>query len=373
ALLELTDQPEPAKGSARYLLETNPRLRRSLRNRYARWTSRRFSAADGLVTDPAGADLLADQRLSARSYSPTALQQFAVCPYKFHLYAILRLRTRETAEPLEQLDPLTRGALFHEVVFELLNTLRQRGLLPFRAERLDALVGLADDTLDRVAARYAEELAPAIHRVYTSEIEALRLDLRGWIRAVIDADDDFTPARFELAFGLPPDDGHDPASRREHVVIDGDRRLRGSIDLVEIDGERGQVRVTDHKTGRPRRGARHLQVGGGEVLQPLLYGLAAEQLLDEKVTTGRLFYSTRRGGFSTLDIALDEDGRDAVDVVLSAVDAGIASGFLPAAPRPDGCRYCDYRLVCGPDEERRVARKRPDERLGPLHDVRRLP
>ncbi|MEM1179957.1 MAG: PD-(D/E)XK nuclease family protein [Acidobacteriota bacterium] len=371
-LLELTDQAEPAKGSARYLLEMNPRLRRSLRNRYARWTSRRFSAADGLVVD-GPSDLLAGHRLDARSYSPTALQQFAVCPYKFHLYAVLRLRPRETAERLEQLDPLTRGALFHEVVFQLFGALRERRLLPFKAERLDTLIELADDTLDAVAGRYAEELAPAIGRVYRSEVEALRLDLRGWIRAVIEEGDDFTPSRFELAFGLPADGGHDPASRREPVVISGDRRLRGSIDLVEIDDGRGLVRVTDFKTGRARRAPRQFRLGGGEVLQPLLYGLAAEQLLEEQVVAGRLFFSTRRGDFKTLDIALDDEGRDAVDVVLDAVDRAVAASFLPAAPRRDGCRYCDYRRICGPAEERRVARKRPDDRLGGLHTVRGLP
>ena len=40
-------------------------------------------------------------------------------------------------------------------------------------------------------------------------------------------------------------------------------------------------------------------------------------------------------------------------------------GFLPAAPREGACRYCDYRIVCGPREERRIARK-PQDRLDEL-------
>ena len=71
---------------------------------------------------------LARHRLDARSYSPTALQNFAACPYRFFLQAIHRLEPREEVEAIEVIDPLTRGALFHEVQFEVLTALRAAGL-----------------------------------------------------------------------------------------------------------------------------------------------------------------------------------------------------------------------------------------------------
>ena len=71
---------------------------------------------DGLVrVTPAVQPMLDSQRLGARPYSLSALQKFATCPYQFLLSAIYRLQPNDEPEPLQRLDPLTRGALFHEV------------------------------------------------------------------------------------------------------------------------------------------------------------------------------------------------------------------------------------------------------------------
>ena len=66
--------------------------------------------------------------------------------------------------------------------------------------------------------------------------------------------------------------------------------MQGSIDLVERHAG-GMVRVVDHKTGRIPE-PRPETVGRGEVLQPTLYALAAEEMLGEPVAVGRLYYST---------------------------------------------------------------------------------
>jgi hypothetical protein len=44
-------------------------------------------------------------------------------------------------------------------------------------------------------------------------------------------------------------------------------------------------------------------------------------------------------------------------LALTIIDRAIELGRLPAAPARDGCRFCDFRPVCGPGEERRVANK----------------
>jgi len=354
----------------RYMLEANPALMRSLRARYLRWR-RKFSWADGVVgPDEATREVLARARLDQRSYSPTALQSYAACPYRFLLYAVLRLRPRDEVAPLERLDPLTRGSLFHEVQYELHGTLRAGDLLPMRAERQQQLFDLADEALDVVAERYRQQLEPAIPRVYDSEIEGLRTDLRGWILTVIGLGEGWRPAYFELSFGLPIEPGHDPASRREPArVLDG-KLLRGSIDLVEVDDGRGTLRVTDHKTGRPL-GKKKVTVGGGETLQPLLYALAAEQTLGKPVASGRLFYCTRRGEYEIVEVPMDEAGRQDVTQVLATIDRAVADGFLPAAPKEGACRFCDYLTICGPFEELRLKRKGP-EALVRLSRLRRM-
>ena len=139
AVLEkLVDKdPETTIGAANYLLNENEHLGRALRARARRWL-RRWTVSDGLVDpEPAALAALARHQISARSYSPTALQNFAACPYRFFLQAIHRLEPREEPEAIETIDPLTRGSLFAEVQYEILSALREIEALPVTPETLD--------------------------------------------------------------------------------------------------------------------------------------------------------------------------------------------------------------------------------------------
>ncbi|MEZ5402560.1 MAG: PD-(D/E)XK nuclease family protein [Bryobacteraceae bacterium] len=346
-----------ARGTASYLVEANAHLARSLRGRWKRW-SHRWSDADGIVDpDETTRQALDSRRLKEAAYSATALQQYAACPYKFLLYAIHRLRRREESEPLEQMDPLTRGALFHEVQKDLFDEMRQRGWTPLNRARLDEAIGLAEGILETTAARYEEQLAPAIARVWRSEVDDLRGDLRGWLRQAAINDSEWRPLHTELEF--------------EDLVVADRVKLRGAIDLIEEPAAGGALRVTDHKTGRqPEKPPAY--VGGGAVLQPLLYSLAAEKKLSRPVDRGRLYYCTQRGGYRELEIPFSDTARQRIAQALDLIEAAIEKGFLPAAPNQDHCDICDYRCVCGPYEQQRVGRK-PQGRLHDLIELRGLP
>ncbi len=358
-------------GRGRYLLDTNPTLARSLRARARRWRNF-WSEVDGVIDpDPETLAALTPHHIRNRSYSPTALQQFAACPYRFLLYAIHRLHPREEAATIEQLDPLTRGSLFHAVQFRLLSTLREDGLLPVVPENLSAVRSVADRILNEVAAEYQEDLAPAIVRIWNSEIEDLRTDLGGWLSQRSEMDREWVPAYFEFAFGLTSDQERDPASRDEEANILDGVRLRGSIDLIEEHGTNGFLRIVDHKTGRALSG-KLVSTGAGEILQPMLYALAAEALLGKTVATSELAFCTQRGDFSRVEVEVDEGSRSDIDQTVRLIEKSIEDGFFPAAPRPGACNYCDYRLICGPYEELRTGRKKKD-RLEQLNRLRQMP
>ena len=355
------------RGRARFLLESNPHLKRALEARGRRWR-RPWFPVDGLVDASAEArETLAAQRIGARSYSPTALQNFAACPYRFFLQAVLYLRPREELVQLEQMDPMTRGSIFHEIQFRLFGALEAADLLPVAPSCLEKVFELLDKVLAQSERDYREELAPPIERVWRAEFEGLRADLRGWLRQVADEGGQWKPIHAELSFGLRRSGDRDPRSKRAPAeVLDG-ALLRGSIDLVEEDAG-GRLRVTDHKTGRAVHAGGALVIGGGKVLQPVLYSLAAEHVLERDVVSGRLFYCTQRGGYSTVAVPFDERSRGAARRLLATVDGALEDGFLPAAPAKDECRYCDYRQVCGPYEELRVQRKDATR----LHDLQAI-
>ncbi len=361
------------RGSAGYLLDANPHLGRALRTRARRWL-RRWTPADGVVDpDRATLEVLAAHGLRKVTYSASALQQFASCPYRFLLSGIYGLRERKTVVALEQLDPLTRGSLFHKAQEVFLQELQQAQLLPVTQDRLALTLEIADRVFSSVATSYESDFAPALLPVWNSEIEALRTEFRVWVVQLPRIHSEWMPIHFEFDFGLAgePIMGRESGNRLAPAVILGDVRLRGSIDLVERHRHRETLRVTDHKTGRVPKEL-PVSVGRGEALQPLLYAAAAECLLGKPVEAGMLFYSTERGGYKEAVVAFDEAGRQRLRKVLEVIDDHIRQGFLPAAPRQEACALCEFRAVCGPHEEKRVKQK-PRQRLDSLNEVRCLP
>jgi ATP-dependent helicase/nuclease subunit B len=357
AVLDKLVDADPAEtvGAAHYLLAANPHLGRALRARARRWL-RRWTPNDGFVDpDEAEREALARHQLSARSYSPTALQNYAACPYRFFLQAIHRLAPRDEVEGIEVIDPLTRGALFHEVQFELLTALRNAGQLPITDETIGDAQATLEATLTTVAANYHDELAPAIERVWIDGIDAIRADLREWLRRTAEDSPRWQPERFELGFGLSDRSHADPASVATAIKLDIGLEVRGSIDLVERSADKS-LRVTDHKTGRVRAN-RDVIIGGGKTLQPVLYALAAERILGEPVEAGRLYYCTAAGGYEERVVTIDAAARDAAKNLVTIVGKALSDGFLPAAPGARECEYCDYHRVCGPYEEARVDHK----------------
>ncbi len=355
-------QQHQHEGRARYLLELNPALRRSVIERWSRWQPK-WSPADGLIrVQPLTAPALAAQRLTARPYSLTALQRFAACPYQFQLAAIYQLAPLDEPAPLQRLDPLTRGSLFHEIQTVFFRHLVKNGMLPLSAAHTKGAQGQLDWAITEVTKQAYDDLAPAIDRVWKDELDGLRRDLRLWLDQQLLPDAPYwVPERFELAFGLPLDPARDGASVREPVRVgEAGYLLRGSIDLVERRLDGTHLRVTDHKTGKNRTTIATI-VEGGRVLQPVLYAVALEALTGQTVDEGRLSYCTAAGGFTERRIALDDPIRRRGLEVLEIIDRAVEHGTLAAKPGAvaghAACEYCDFRAVCGPDEPSRTTRK----------------
>ena len=369
-LRALMSEPARARGRAQYLLQLNPHLRRSLTSQWHR-ARHAWTPADGIVRVTAPVrEFLASQRLAERPYSVSALQHYAACPYRFLLAAILRLAPLDEPIPLQRMDPMTRGSLFHRVQAEFFRALQRESLLPPRRKDREHVLRVLDAALDAVAAEYAEKLAPALERVWRDELASMATDLHVWVDDLLQSAE-WEPWRFEFAFGLPEQAGHDEHSLPDPVLIDARFKLRGSIDLVERRIGTDVVRVTDHKTSR-NRSARASVLGGGTMLQPVIYSLAVEAATGLSAESGRFSYCTSAGGFTEHVIPITDRTRRAGIEVLEIIDRAVELGTFPPAPAARACTYCDFRPVCGPDQERRVLRKSTDP-LGDLHELRKRP
>jgi ATP-dependent helicase/nuclease subunit B len=369
-LLDAADRSQ-VRGHAHYLLRLNPALKRAVTERWAR-AERKWSTADGLIrVIDRTREPLDRQRLRNRPYSLSALQKYASCPYQFLLSAVYRLQASEQPQPLQRMDPLTRGSLVHKIQATFFREMASRGELPVTSGNLDTALDVLGAVTRDVSESWRERLVPAIERVWDDEIGVIARDLRGWLRGVAGDGAEWTPTYFELAFGLAVDEERDPNSVPDAVQLDNGFVLRGSVDLVETHRATGELRVTDHKTGK-NRSTPGMVIGGGLVLQPVLYSMVVEQVMNKRVRETRLSFCTSAGGFSVFPIALDANNRRLGLEALEIIDRAIELGSLAAAPAEGACEWCDFRPVCGPSEEQRTGRK-PTDRLRDLFELRIRP
>ena len=354
-LLDAPDR-ESVRGHAHYLLGINPALRRSVRARWRQATPT-WSSSDGMLPVTVNtATSLATHRLTHRPYSVSALQRYATCPYQFWLSAIMRLQPFAVPEPLERLDPLTRGSLVHDVQARFLRDRRDQGQLPLDTQEQEWLHAELDRVLDQVAGEAHDALAPAIERVWRDDVAAIRRDVHGWLRLMVAESDVWRPAYFEWGFGRVPGP-RDPASRDEPVALPEGYVLRGAIDLIETHVDTGEVRVTDYKTGKAPARTGVTVIGGGRVLQPVLYARVVGQALGMPVRESRLLYCTTVGRFTTDTIPVTESTTRAGMEALEVIDRAVETGAFPAAPIEHACDWCDVRAVCGPAATRRAQMK----------------
>ena len=167
--------------------------------------------------------------------------------------AIYRLEPNDEPEPLQRLDPLTRGALFHEVQAEFFRSMQARRALPVDA------AGDAGGDPARSIARSTDVAAE--YRGAAGAGDRARLARRDRRAPPRPARLGPASCRRRATGGRPTsssasacsDEGRDPRSVSEPVTIDGRFILRGSVDLIERQpGRRAGLRVTDHKTGKNR-------------------------------------------------------------------------------------------------------------------------
>ena len=164
------------KGRAHYMLRLNDYVRRSASERWARARPRMVALRRARPGHGRHAAVSPDAAAGRAAVLGLGAAELRLLSLSISPSALYRLEPLEEPEPLERMDPLTKGSLFHEVQAEFFRALQQRQM-PMATTPMDRVLEILDDTLTRVAANYAELLAPAIDRVWQDEIASIRTDL----------------------------------------------------------------------------------------------------------------------------------------------------------------------------------------------------
>jgi len=326
-----------------------------------------------------------------RNYSPSQLELYARCPFKY--FARRLLRVVPTAEYDVTITPLERGLLLHSVLFRLYSELRDSDELPITSEKRDDVLARA-----RELARQEIEGIVFDHPYWQIDQERLLGSdlLGGLLRRWIDYDIDrfaggntsLIPSFFEVDFGggKGPRGGIDPTLSTAGPVTIHTVKFRGRVDRVEVArrGDRIYFAVADYKTGRaPTRADIH----EGMSLQLMLYIEVIRRLLAEHFSlpledvqpVGAFYYQldTRKVAADMkavfvpnelktsgarpeglLRAARNSSDPETVDDLLALVDEvvaraegyveGIATGQFPLTTRDVNvvCRSCEFEPAC---------------------------
>ncbi|HIE51612.1 MAG TPA: hypothetical protein EYP85_07610 [Armatimonadetes bacterium] len=356
---------------------------------WPRWHQPDFTAYDGDLS--AEENLLAHlrQRWVGRPLSPTKLDHYGQCPWKFFAAQVLGLKAPEVEEL--EITALDRGRLFHTVLERFYRArwdAAARRARPLTEAEEEAAVENILALAEEVCAEYEAQGRVGHPGAWRYEKQRLLARLRWFVSHEIEhfkCNPGFAPAYLEFSFGLREHRGRDPASRETPLALataSGEVRLRGILDRVDADAV-GRALVMDYKTGSQSSVPTGPDVQAGLSFQLFIYLLAAEELLGldpaeayyllvaqppgKKGMLSRLGKVERRKvsrakkGFAVEGNPAWEELRERMWAFLSAYAADIAAGhfpLLPYPPRPEkACKYCDFKAVCRMDETRLLVEK----------------
>jgi ATP-dependent helicase/nuclease subunit B len=311
-----------------------------------------FTEFDGNLESLVGADQFPLPAIGDRALSPSRLESWAGCGFKYFLTYVLEVADRDDPERTDELSALDRGSLIH------------RTLERFIGEAIEVAPPGPDEPWPASARARLREIADEECVAYEQSGRTGRRvnwwvqrdDLHDLLDAFIAADDEFrrshraTPHRVELDLGVKS--GHVvPVTLPNGQSIS----LRGMVDRVDIT-EDGRVLVNDYKSGKAEKYDKLDEDPflAGDTLQLGMYAEGAIQETGRQSAAAQYWRVERFGEDQWVGYAWTPELRDRFHEVLTAITSGIGQGVFAAQPGEwntwrqtnENCGYCDFDSVC---------------------------
>jgi len=322
---------------------------------------------DGILTGEE--DITADLAVRfgpERAWSPTSLEMYVGCPFRFYCAYVLGLAALPEAE--RTISAADRGSLVHEILREFYERWRAAGHSgrPGPAEHAEALSTVVTVAREETERYYWEgPVWEVIKEQFLGTADGEGLFGEFLAEEEKGSDSALEPSLFEVSFGIPEKKPSLSDAPVPLAVPGGEEvlRVRGTIDRVDA-GDGGPCMVTDYKTGSAPT---QKDIREGRALQLPLYLRALGTATGmEGVACG--YYTIRRaatencivthdpaaapllGSIRRTRMPADGDFAGMIDGAVTAAAraaAGIRAGRFPPSDGVHACPdYCDYSSIC---------------------------
>jgi len=325
---------------------------RAIEAESARWEDAHFTRYDGVVQSPGLARALGKRLYDeSRPVSPTRLEDYAACPFSYLLKHVFGLEATDEPERAATISPQDRGSLVHEILWQFLSDAAREGALPLTEAHWPRLEKVATERF----ADFERRGVTGYPMLWRIEQARLLADLHEFLNREIEGQGSFSPAHFEVRFGMPPRDAQESAvSTRKPALLEleGGAAIRfcGKIDRVDVDPAARRCRILDYKTGWNFLRLRDDSFHGGCALQLPIYLLAARLVLpDLEPEYAEYYYASRRGEWRKVRFTTDgwREKAETLRSIVRTITDGIRAGKFFPAPVEDDCERCEFRLACG--------------------------
>ena len=322
-----------------------------LRTQQAR-SSADFTEFDGNLAAQIGAARFPLPSIGDRALSPSRLESWASCGFRYFLNYVLDVADRDDPERTDELSALDRGSLIHLT------------LERFIGEAIEAGAPTPDDEWSPAARARLHEIADELCAVYEQSgrtgrrvsWRVQRDDLHDLLGAFLEADNEFrrsnraTPRHVELDLGVK-------SGRVVPVELPNGAAitLRGMVDRVDVT-EDGRVLVNDYKSGKAEKYKKLHDdpFMAGTTLQLGMYAEGAIQETECSSAAAHYWRVERPGDDQRVGYVWTPELRSRFHEVLTAITEGIGAGVFASSPGEwdtwrqtnDNCRFCDFDSVC---------------------------
>ncbi|MEK7789648.1 MAG: PD-(D/E)XK nuclease family protein, partial [Planctomycetota bacterium] len=367
------------------------------------------------------------EKRACRGLSPTTLEAFGTCPFKFFMGKVLELESLEEPEKIDVIAAVDLGSLYHGILKDFYGYLIEKGYFYKKAKEIKPI-----ELLHGIAQKYFTDIERQIPIPYPILWENKKEEVLGFLTKFVTWDLDrieqtgYIPTYLERKAHLSAQDELvkliSVSSKQDKA---SELTFKGKIDRIDLKsmGNATSFRVIDYKSGKYSKENLLKPAIRGQKLQLPFYIVMAERILSEEIRKGHIpkgpcsadpcgrhlagdetqryernietpKHQTKLNDASFVYIAQDVEDKKGQKGVPEKTIKGdewedfqgqcwetvkeflsyIRDGIFPISPTEDAqkCEWCEFATVCRKGHQPQKFRLEQDARLKKYREIGNL-